>query len=218
MAVDLQLVFPQEAVSISSISLVPGSSPPTIDVVGEDFSAVDSVTVNDLTAPGWFVASRTRMFITLPAGVTAAQVQTVNVLSNRLVFTKKSLLKFQISKTPSKVTGILRLVQLFVKTLFTTPGTDIFNKRLGGGALKNLGKSFSKTQSGVIVSDFVVAVDNTTKQIIRVQGNQPQLPPDEKLLGVQVIKAAFSAQEAALVVSLEITSQAGRLATANVVF
>lgn len=217
MAVDVQIVFPQESIRINAVSGVAGSAN-VIDVLGDDFNSVDSVLVNDIEAPSYYVVSRTRMFVTLPSIVRPGTVSSVAVTSSRLIITQESLLKFRMGRVPSKVSGILRLIQLFTKVLFTTPGSDIFNRRMGGGGMRSIGQNFSKAESGGIISNFVVAVDNTTRQIVTIQGRQPQLPSDERLLAAKVTTARFSAQEAALVVAVEVTSQAGRAALANVVF
>lgn len=217
MAVDFQIVFPQQVIPVTSVRSASSVTVPTIDVTGEDFTSVDSVTVNGLDAPSWHVVSRSRMLITLPEGMSASEVSSVGVISTQFVLTEKSYLKFRVSRTPGKVSGILRLVQLFVKMLFTTPGTDAFNKSLGGGALRNVGSTFSKNGTGAVVSDFVVAADNVARQIITLQSKQPLIPPSEKLLGMQVTKATFSKQESALVVTIELTSQAGNSTTASLV-
>jgi len=216
-AVDFQVVFPQQSVRLSSVSTVAGSSPPAINVIGIDFSAVDSVLINEIDSPSVMVFSKTRLVAQLPPGMALSQVTSIQVTSKQLVLSPQSLLVFQISRVPGKVGGILRMVQLFTKLLFTTNGSDIFSPKLGGNALKNLGRSFSTSQSGGIVSDFVVAVDNTQRQIINIQGKQPQLANDEKLLRAKVTKAYFSLQQSALIASVELTSQAGSAALANVV-
>ena len=130
---------------------------------------------------------------------------------------KRSVMRFQVSDTPAKCAGILKLMQLYVKLLLTTPGTDIFDKSLGGGVLNILGSSFSRSEGGQIVSKFIVASDTVVRQIIAIQGRQPQLPADEKLLSAKVVSAKFSASQGALLVTVELTSQAGRSATANLV-
>lgn len=214
MSVDLQVAFPQEAVAISSVTRVPNSSVPILDVVGDDFSSVDEVLINDIVANDFAVVNRNRMLVTVPEG-SSLIIRSVAVTSRRLVLSPKSFLRFRVSTVPSKVSGILRLVQLFTKILFTTPGTDIFNQRLGAGALKNLGRTFSKNDTGGIISDFVVAVENTSRQIIAIQGRQPGLPQDERLLLAKVSEARFDANDAALRVTTEITSQAGKTALAN---
>lgn len=217
MAVDFQIVFPQETVRLTSVSRVPGSSPAAFDIMGEDFTSVDEVLINDFRSPSYFVVSPVRLIATVPPQVPAAAVSSVRITSRRLTLTSKSVLRFQVSRIPSKVTGILRLVQLFTKVLFTRPGSDIFSKQLGGNGLAPLGRNLGKDQTGNVLSDFVIAVDNTSRQLVAIQGRQPQLPPDERLLSARVTSAQFSLKEAALVTTVELTSQAGRSALANVV-
>jgi len=214
LAVDFQVVFPQEVIKVNSVRWVPDSSPPQLDIIGDDFSAVDEVLINEIASPAFLVLSRTRLIAVVPDGISS--VDTVSVISRRLVLTEKSILRFRVSRYPSKVSGILRLVQLFTKLLLTTPGTDIFSKKVGAAGIKNVGATFSKGQAGSIVSDFVVAVQNTQRQIITIQSRQPRLPPDEKLLSARVSSATFSSEESALIVSVELTSYAGKTAIAQV--
>ena len=178
---------------------------------------MDQVIVDDFVSPSYHVLSKTQLVAVVPDQVVPAQIRTVNVTSRKLTITRKSLLKFQVSAVPSKVNGILRLVQLFVKVLFTTPGTDIFNPKLGGNGLRPLGRNFGKQETGSILSDFVVAVDNTSRQIITIQGRQSQLPLDERLLSAKVTASQFSVEDGALTTTVEVTSQAGRSALASLV-
>lgn len=216
-SVDLQVVYPQEAIHVTGVAKVPGTSPTVYDVRGTDFTAVDEVLLNEVVAKDFAVMSRTRLLVTQPEGMTGL-LESVAVTSRRLVMTERSILRFRIGSVPSKVSGILRLVQYFTKVLLTTPGTDIFNKRLGGAALRNIGRTFSKTETGGVVSDFVVAVENTSRQIIAIQGRQPTLPADERLLAAKVTTARFVAGDASLRVAVEVTSQAGRSAVANLTY
>jgi hypothetical protein len=108
-------------------------------------------------------------------------------------------------------------VQLFLKILLTTPGRDIFSPNLGGGALKNIGHSFGRGQSDNITMDFVISVESTVRQILAIQGRDARLPFDERLLSARVSGAKFDHEQAALVVSVELTSQAGQAAITNVV-
>lgn len=218
MAFDFQICFPQQSVQLQGVTLVPDSNPATLDVVGDDFTSVDEVWVNEFLATSYYVISKNRLFVTVPEEITiGSPVLTVSVTSRNLVFTKESILKFQVNRVPSKVNGILRLLQLFVKTLLTTPGTDIFSKKSGGGGMRGIGRTFSRAETGGIVSDFVVSVDNTTRQLIATQSRRPGIPADERLLTAKVTSSNFSVQESGLMVSIEVTSHAGRSATANVV-
>jgi len=218
MAVDYQVVFPVEVIKLNSIRFVFGSNPPVLDINGQDFRAVDDVVINDQQSLGWAVLSKTRLLAILPAGVAPAQVSSINITSRRLVLNDRSVLKFQISSTPAKATGILRLMQLYVKLMLTTPGSDIFDKKVGGGILNFLGSTSYGAEGGDLVRRFVVANDMVSRQIIAVQSRQPSLPPDEKLLAAKVLSARFSRQQSALLSSIELTTQAGRSAVTNLVF
>src|SRR5690606_23234077 len=212
MAVDFQICAPQEVIKLGQVRNIPGLPVRTLDIIGEDFRSVDEVLINDIPAPEVVVLSRTRLLAQVPEALQNSDVTSVSVLSTRLIITERSIIRFRISRTPSKVRGILKLMQAFLKVLFTTPGTDIFAKKVGGGALRTIGHNFGKDQGADIVSNFIVSVDNTARQLIQVQSRNSSLPPDERLLSAKVYKAGFVKNETALVVGIEILSQTGRVA------
>lgn len=217
MSLDFQVVFPQELVPIDSVTILQGVNPPSVDVIGQDFRSVDEVRINDVASPDVVILSRRRLLAQIPAELRNQVPTSVTVISNKLAMTNKSVLRFRVGRVPSTVGGVLRLVQVFLKVLLTTPGRDIFAPRIGAGALKNIGLTFGKDEGGSIVSDFIVSVATAQRQIIAIQSRDPSLPPDERLLAAKVVSAGYNRNEAALVVSVEITSQAGRAARANVV-
>ena len=216
MSVDFQVVFPQELIELVAVRTLPGMSPRTLDVTGRDFRAVDEVLVNGMASPEVVIVSRTRLLAQVPALFANQTVTSVSVVSTVLSVNAKSLLRFRIGRTASKVSGIMHLVQLFLKILFTTPGSDIFSPRTGAGALRGIGTTFGKDEGGSIVSDFIVAVGSAQRQLLAIQARDPSLPREERLLTAKVLSAGFNKNEAALVVSVELTSQAGRAAVANV--
>lgn len=217
MSVDFQICFPQELIQLNSVQLLAGSPVRTIDVLGQDFRSVDEVRINDLASPDIIILSKTRLLAQVPPLLANQAISSVSVISNRLAVTSKSLLRFRLGRTTSKVSGILRLVQVFLKILFTTPGSDIFAPRIGAAALKNIGLTFGADQGGNVVSDFIISVSTAQRQIVAIQARDATIPLDERLLSAKVLSAGFNRNEAALVVSVEITSQSGKAALANVV-
>ena len=213
---DVQLVFPKQAVPLNSVRLISGFVPHSLDILGSDFGAVDSVLINDFPSPSIVVLSKNRLLAQVPPSMNAGgTISSVVVISSQLTVTPKSLLTFELGTTSRKTSGILRLVQLFLKILLTTPGKDIYSPRIGGGAMRNIGNSFGREEGGGVVSDFIVAVAATQKQIVAIQTRNPTIPRDEKLLSARVLQADFNQAEAALLMSIDITSQAGSSATAN---
>lgn len=219
MSVDFQVVFPQEAIRLNQIRLSPRSPlgiPRSLDVHGEDFRSVDEVLINDIPSPDVIILGKTRLIAQLPATLQLVpSVVSVSVLSRNLTVTNRSVIRFRISDTPGRVRGILRLIQLFLKVLFATPGSDIFNRKSGGGALANIGETFGIDEGGDVISDFIISVDTTARQIISTQGRQPRLPRDERLLSARVPQAGFNRELGAIIATVELTSQAGRAALAN---
>jgi hypothetical protein len=215
-AVDFQCVFPQTVVPLSSVSNVPGLSPRTLQVIGQDFSSVDQVLLNDIASPSVVILSKTKLLAQVPGQLTFTVITSVTVTSNNLTVSPRSLIKFQISSPASKVSGILRLLQIFLKILFTTPGRDIFAPRVGGNGLKDVGLTFGSDEGGNIVSDFTIAVATTVRQILAIQSKNPTLASSERLMSATVTSATYSSTESALIVSIKVVSQAGQSATANV--
>lgn len=190
--------------------------PVTLNVLGEDFRSVDEVLINDTPSPDVIVVSKTRLIAQLPDTLQKTlDVTSVLVTSRRLTLSSRSRIRFRISDTPGRCSGILRLMQAFLKVLFTTPGTDIFVKKMGGGALQTIGETYGKDEGKSLVSRFVISVDTTTRQVLALQSRNPRLPPDERLLRARVTRAGFNRTQSAIIASIELLSHAGRAATAN---
>lgn len=215
MAVDFQVAFPQETVKVSLVRTVPGLAVRTLDIQGDDFRAVDEVLMNEVPSPSFVVLAKNRMLAEVPAVLVSSTISSVSVLSRRLTITPRSYIRFRIGRVPSKTRGILRLMQLFLRLLFQTPGTDIFAPKLGGGALVHIGQSVSIENGTDLVGDFIVSVDNTVRQIIQIQSRDQSIPPDERLLTAKVLSAGFNKNETAIITSIEVVSQAGRSSVAR---
>ncbi len=215
MAVDFQVAFPQETVKVSLVRPVPGLAVRTLDIIGDDFRSADEVLMNEVPTPSFVIVNKSRILAEVPEVLKDSTISSISVLSRRLTITPRSYIRFRIGRTPSKVRGILRLLQLFLRILFQTPGTDIFAPKLGGGALVHLGQSVSIEEGSDLVGDFVVSVDQTVSQIIQIQRRDQSIPPDELLLTARLISAGFNKNETALIASIEVVSQAGRSAVAR---
>ena len=215
MPVDFQVCFPQETAKISKVRTVPGLAVRTLDIYGDDFLAAEDVLLNQVSVPSFIVLSKNRLLAEVPQLLVSSTITSVMVLSRRLLISSRSYIRFNIGRTPSKTRGILKLMQLFLKLLLTTPGSDIFAPKSGGGALAHLGQSVSTDEGTDIVADFIVSVDSTARQIVQIQGRTQSAPPDERLLSAKVLSAGFNKNETAIVVSIELTSQAGSSAVAR---
>jgi hypothetical protein len=215
MPVDFQCIFPQEFVKISQVKTVPRLPVRTLDIYGDDFRAVEDVLMNQVSVPSFVVLSKTRLLAEVPKPLVNSTITSISVLSRKLLVSPRSYIRFSIGRTPSKTRGILKLMQLFLKLLLTTPGTDIFAPKSGGGGLVHLGQSVGTNEGSDVVAGIIVSVDATARQIVQVQGRNQAIPPDERLLSAKVLSAGFNKNETAILVSIELTSQAGKSAVAR---
>lgn len=215
MPVDFQVAVPQEAIRISQVLPVPGLAVRTLKITGEDFRSVDEVLMNEVPSPSFVVLNKTQLLAQVPDALKSATVSSISVLSRRLIITPRSFIRFRIGPTPGKTRGILRLMQVFLRLLFQTPGSDIFAPKLGGGALAHLGQSVSVEQGSDLVASFIISVDNTKSQLIQIQGRNQSVPPNERLLDATVQSTGYNKNETALIASIALTSQAGESAVAR---
>lgn len=215
MSVDFQVCFPQEILPLTGVRTIDGLSVRTVDVRAADLRGADEVLINGVPAPEFVLLSDTRLLAQVPDAVLSSPISSVQVTSSRLVLSPQSRIRFRLGNTTSKVRGILRLVQLFLKILLTSQGSDIFARKIGASALRNLGDTFSAAESGRVVSDLVLSVANAQRQLIAIQARDTSIPADERLLAAKVTRAAYDRNESALVATIELTSQTGRVGLAN---
>ena len=182
-----------------------GLQPRTLDILGEDFSSVDSVLINGVEAADVIILSPVRLLAQVPSEV-LDRVASVQVVSRTLAITDKAKIRFRLGKSTTKVGGILRLCQVFLKILFTTPGTDIWTPEIGGAALQILGKNEGEGLAG----DFVLAVDRAAKQVRSIQAPDTRLPLTEKLLKATVLGVQYNRTEQALLPNVELINQTGQ--------
>lgn len=215
LAVDIQIAVPQEAIRVSRVVTVPGLAVRTLRISGSDFRSVDEVLMNEVPSPTFLVLDKTTLVAQVPDALKNSAVTSVSVLSRNLLITPKSFIKFRLGAVPGKTSGILRLMQLFLRLLLQTPGSDIFAPKLGGGALAHLGQSISTEEGSDVISSFIISVDNTKSQIVQIQGRNQLIPPDERLLSANVISAGYNKNETAIITSIQLDSQAGSSAVAR---
>jgi hypothetical protein len=217
MAVDFQVVYPQESIRLDKVRLITYEGLRALSVTGADFRAVDEVVINDTPSPDVIVLSKNELVAQLPDALQAIpEVRSVMVLSNQFTLSPRSLVRFRIGKTPGKVRGILRLTQLFLKVLFTTPGSDIFHPNAGGGALQVVGSTYGQGEGEGVVTEFVIAINRTQRQLIAMQSRDQRAPRDERLMAANVLSTEFDKLQGGLYITVEIISQAGRRAITNV--
>jgi len=212
---ELQVVQLQDVLPVGSVTYVPGLSPPSVELKGPDFRSVEQVLINDAEAPEVIAVDSSTLLVQLPATEATSVVRTVSVLSSRFTRSEASRIRFRLSLNPKEISGLERMMQTFLITFLTTPGTDAWSPSRGGGAQKIVGANFPKDTTGGVVAEFAVAVSRTRSQVIAMQSRSSVLSNDERLAGAEILESYFNTNSLGLVARIKLTARSGRSAIAN---
>lgn len=215
--IDFQVVRLQDVLPITSITRLVGVSPRSVEILGSDFINVESVYLNDSLSPSIIVMSEKRILAQVPSDQVNETIRSAYVLSTRLSFTQRSLVELSIGRRPQKVSGVLMLVQNFVRILLRTPGTNIFNPNLGGGLFKSIGKNIGANSRDRVGSDIAVSVARTRQAFIAAQTPDRRIPPEERLLTADIIGLSVVPEQGTIYATISVKSQAGSSAAATIV-
>jgi hypothetical protein len=205
----LEVVKYRDIVRVTSIQrFVPNLPAPTIEIIGEDFSSVEQVSINDIPVPEFFVVNRTTLWAQLPEDAKA--IRTISVVSSNFTRTAEaSLVEFKIGTKPKTISGILKLTQLFTKWLLQSPTSDIFNPERGGGLQDFVGRLVSTHKIDPILGSITRAVEKTANEIRRSQINAGRLPLSERLLAATLIDVSVASGLMEARAKVRIDSMAG---------
>ncbi len=217
MSFDLQYVQYQDVLPVSAVQRISGVSPPVYEIQGRDFRSASSVLLNDIPARAVAIRTRTTLLAQMNASFAVDRLRQVTVLSTNLTMTDQSLLRFSFSQAARPVGGIAKLVQTFVKLLFTTPGSDIYDRPAGGNVTSIRSLSASEENRGLLTGALDSAVARTASQLTTAQPNQRNLPLAERLLSAKLVSASFDPNSGTLYGRVRLISQAGAEALVNVV-
>ena len=107
-------------------------------------------------------------------------------------------------------------MQLYVKVLLTTPGTDIWNPELGGGLYDLVAATTDVARTKELIGDVVVACRTAGEQILSMQSKRNNIPIEERLLAVEVPEAKFDVASGTIIVSPRIISKAQKEGMVNI--
>ena len=96
-------------------------------------------------------------------------------------------ISIKIGNPPKTVTGVNKLVQIFVLTLLNVAGRDVLSPEEGGGLPLLIGQNFDPHDLTSITSDIVEAIDKTKTEVLEHQTGLLNEHPTEKLRDVDII-------------------------------
>jgi len=207
--IDLQTIRIRDVLPVKNAAPAHGVVPRSLILRGSDFRYAEEVYINESKSPSVVILSNQTLLAQVPFEQ-EGPIRSIAVVSSRLTRTQRSTIDFRLGDTPTSVSGLDRLVQVFLKILLQTPGTDAFAPNIGGGLLNVAGKlQGSPTASAnSMAADAKLSVERTRRQLMSIQANAPALSLSEKMLYARLLETNFVPQEQSLFCVVELKNQA----------
>lgn len=179
---------------------------PVMVVEGDNFNRATNVLLNGTDLEFW-LASPTKLYATVPLELVNRSLDSLFVVTDKDSFTNTSLFSYKFGPTPTLMTGGDKVVTQFLKVLFTTPGTDMFDTGLGGGMQGFPGSVSASPQ--LLLVQISMMILRVVDQIRTRQANLAT-PADEKLSNVDILALDFAKNDPSSVeMSLRVSTLAG---------
>jgi hypothetical protein len=215
---DLKFLSIRDLLPVVKVEFAQGLVPLSVIVTGDKMNEASQVLINDVECPEFIVASPTRLIAQVPNSERNSTLRKIAVLAESPSVNRSSLLKFELGPSLKTISGLERLVQLFVKLLLQTPGSDKFDTTQGGGLLAAVGKNISKNDNKSVQAMVVSAISRTRDQIVAMQAKNNRIPADERLLTAKTEAVGFDPNTTTVSASVSLTAVSGRQAVTNISF
>jgi hypothetical protein len=192
-----------------------GSHRVTVDgailhLTGARFDKTVGVYVNKKSQPFVIRDSRT-VLCSIPSETMS--IDDIEVITTAKKISRTSLFSYLFSDNMTSTEGEFKLVQQFVKVLLTTPGSDVFNKDLGGNLQNWVGQNTPVNNPQSLVAKTVLRVVGVGARFAAMQG-ATTVPASERLSDVQVLNVDFDREDPSVVnLSIRLNTFARRQAT-----
>jgi len=214
MSYQLEVIRYRDTLLVTEVSrFVPGVTPLTLEVKGENFANAERVFINEVQCPEFMIIDKKTLYAQLPENVhSIAQIEVVSSKFSRSEGSSK--ISFEVGDKTRKVSGLLKLVQLFAKWLLQSPGSDIFDPSRGGGLQEIVGQVMTGKDMQPVYASLTRSVSMTVNQIRAAQSNQPTLPLDERLLRAELLDLQVFEEQMEARARIRVESLAGSSALA----
>jgi len=180
---------------------------------GDDFSTTKFVVVNGQTTTD-FALSGSSILIYPPEGIATNEVTFIAVIAESSDYDDHTLMKLGFGYDVREVSGVDRLVQLFVFVLLKSPGSYILDKYSGGGLMEIMRKG-AGTQPDKVLPDVIAAIRKTESDIKAMQaGLKP--PASELLLSVEILNTSIRSSDSSISVFVQLVTLDGSLKAFNI--
>ncbi len=211
---DIKILTIRDMLPINRVDYA-SRNPVSLRITGTDLDQTSKVFVNDIECPEFIVESSGQVIAQVPKSEVASVITSVSAVANKAAMNRRSLLHFELLSSFKLFAGLEKLVQIFCRILFQTPGSDRFKPLEGGGLFQIIGRSVSRSDTKTLQAAVIGAVGRTRDQILSRQSTKTRMPPDERLLSATVEAVGFDPSQTLLVCRVSLLAVSGRQALAN---
>ena len=172
---------------------------------------VNNVRIDDIALNG------EDLYVQLPSGMQLRDVKTIYPISETEKVNRHSVLRFGFGVYPSKIDSIGRLVQMFVKVLFTNPGTNAMFPTMGGGLRAIMSRGLAPNDYQSLMPDIITAIEKTAQYIKDAQKSL-NLPMEERLVGAALLSATPNTNSGSINCVIKLDTQAGNVRDFSLTF
>lgn len=216
--IDIKLLSIQDLLPISRVEYVKDFVPLSLLILGDRMNEASRILINDIEAPEFIVMSPSRLIAQVPDSVKTSVLSKVAVLAESPSVNRSSLLHFQVGVGIKGLRGIERMVQIFVKLLLQTPGSDKFDPTKGGGLMAAVGRNVSRNDGSAVQAAVVGAVSRARDQLLAMQSQNSRIPADERLLTAKTEAIGYDPATTTVSARVAISAVSGRQAVTNLTF
>lgn len=206
---DLRVTYFREVLPVSKMIEDPGP-PHLLFLSGPQTERVVDVEVNGVRGFPFTVSGDRTLCVELPSLFT---VRSVAALGRDMGSLTEALIHVGFTDSILDVDGLQLLVQNYLKCFLTSPGSDVFSKKWGGGGNKLVGMVYGK--EGDITTAAAEAVRRTTQSIMSRQMSNLTLPRSERLASAKMVTSRLSLDDQTFLLDIEIRNQEGRTVRAG---
>lgn len=205
MAEDYQVIAFRDIAQLSRVDLY-SSDPLTLDVQGNGFVGVATVLINDVDSPEFVVLSASRILAEVPFSERNARLRSVKVLLSMNGISRTAHLDLRSTVPGGRAVGFTKLLQAYLRVLFTNPGEDIANPWCGAGLYVGVGAAGTPGELRALASS---AVSVAEQHLIRLQAKNSALTDAERLRSATLLQAEYVQASTSLAIRLTLTAMDG---------
>lgn len=212
---DIRVISAMHILRLHSMAPIRDFFPPSIVLLGEELNKTSEIYYNEIKVTEFVIQSASRLVMRIPDAALGKKFTSIKALTSVSVSHVDAEITFALNNPLQLLSGMDRLIQSWLLVFLTTPGSDVFDVKSGGGAQAIIGRTTTRDGKGV-AADLALAIERTKEEIQRKQAKIRSLPTSEKLLSANLEQLTFDSSTGTLQARVSLQNMLGDQAEVSV--